>query len=79
MKDYVIDGKLHLRLQDAVRLALENNSNVRIQETQMEAQKFTLLGAYKPFDPLIQSIVNVNRYSYSGYTATARCRGYEQR
>ena len=68
VQDYVIDGKLHLRLQDAVRLALENNSNIRIEETQVEAQKFALLGAYKPFDPLIQSIANVNRLSYSGTT-----------
>jgi outer membrane protein len=66
VQDYVIEGKLHLRLQDAVRLALENNSNIRIEETQVEAQKFSLLGAYKPFDPLIQSSANVNRYSYSG-------------
>jgi outer membrane protein len=66
VQDYVIDGKLRLRLQDAVRLALENNSNIRIEETQVEAQKFALLGAYKPFDPLIQSSGNVNRYSYSG-------------
>jgi len=68
VQDYVIDSKLHLRLQDAVRLALENNSNIRIQETQVEAQKFALLGAYRPFDPLIQSSVNVNRVTYSGYT-----------
>ena len=68
VQDYVIDGKLHLRLEDAVRLALENNSNIRIEETQVEAQKFALLGAYKPFDPLIQSSANVNRLSYSGTT-----------
>jgi outer membrane protein len=68
LKDYVIDGKLRLGLQDAVRLALENNSAIRIEETQVEAQKFALLGAFKPFDPLLQSIVNINRYSYSGYT-----------
>jgi outer membrane protein TolC len=68
VQDYVIEGKLHLRLQDAVRLALENNSNIRIEETQVEAQKFSLLGAYKPFDPLIQSTANVNRLSYSGYS-----------
>ncbi len=68
VQDYVIDGKLHLRLEDAVRLALENNSNIRIQETQVEAQKFSLLGAYAPFDPLIQSSANINRASYSGYT-----------
>lgn len=68
VQDYVVDGKLRLRLQDAVRLALENNSNIRVEETQVEAQKFSLLGAYKAFDPLFQSIANVNRYSYSGYT-----------
>jgi outer membrane protein len=68
VQDYVIDGKLHLRLQDAVRLALENNSDIRIEETQVEVQKFSLLGAYKPFDPLIQSSANVNRVSYSGYS-----------
>jgi outer membrane protein TolC len=34
----------------------------------VEAQKFSLLGAYKPFDPLIQSIANINRLSYSGYS-----------
>ena len=68
VQDYVIDGRLHLRLEDAVHLALENNSNIRIEETQVEAQKFTLLGAYKPFDPLFQSSANVNRLSYSGYT-----------
>ena len=68
VQDYVVDGKLHLRLQDAVRLALENNSNIRIQETQVEARKFSLLGAYAPFDPLIQSSANINRVSFSGYT-----------
>jgi outer membrane protein TolC len=68
LKDYVIDGKLHLRLQDAVLLALENNSSIRIEETQVEAQKFSLLGAFRPFDPLLQSSLNINRYSFSGYT-----------
>jgi outer membrane protein len=68
LKDYVIDGKLHLHLQDAVLLALENNSSIRIEETQVEAQKFSLLGAFRPFDPLLQSSLNINRYSFSGYT-----------
>ena len=68
LKDYVTDGKLRLRLQDAVLLALENNSSIRIEETQVEAQKFSLLGAYRPFDPLVQSSANINRYSFSGYS-----------
>ncbi|MBB5061141.1 outer membrane protein TolC [Granulicella aggregans] len=65
---FISGGKLSLRLQDAILLALENNSNIRIAETQVETQKFVLLGTYKPFDPLVQSVVNANRYSYPGYT-----------
>src|ERR1017187_109387 len=61
--DYEKDGKLTISLEDAVRLALENNSSIRIQETQVEAQKFVLLGAHQPFDPLLQTIANASRYS----------------
>jgi outer membrane protein len=68
VQDYIVDGKLRLRLQDAVHLALENNSNIRIAETQVESQKFLLLGTYRPFDPLIQASANVSRISYSGYS-----------
>ncbi len=68
LHDYLKDGKLRLQLRDAILLALENNSNIQIDETQVEAQKFVLLGAYKPFDPLIQGVANANRYSYQGYT-----------
>jgi outer membrane protein TolC len=63
LADYRKDGTLTLGLQDAVRLALENNSNIRIQETQVEAQKFVLLGLHSPFDPLVQTVANANRYS----------------
>lgn len=68
LKDYVIDGKLSLSLHDAILLALENNSNIRIDQTQIENQKFSLLNAYTPFDPLLQSSLNINRSSSPGYT-----------
>ena len=64
LRDYVVDGKLHLSLRDAVFLTLENNSDVHIKEAQVEGEKFTLLRAYQPFDPLLQSSFNVNRYSF---------------
>ena len=66
IRDYVADGKLRLTLHDAILLALENNSNVRIQETQVETAKFSLLAAYHPFDPVLQGIFNINRYSFPG-------------
>jgi outer membrane protein TolC len=60
LRNYVIDGKLTLSLRDAVVLTLENNSLVRVQETQIESSKFGLLGAHSPFDPLLTAYYNVN-------------------
>ena len=68
LKDYVQDGKLSLGLRDAILLTLENSSNVQIEETQIEAQKFNLLGQFQPFDPILQSSLNINRYSYPTYS-----------
>jgi outer membrane protein TolC len=68
LEDYVKDGKLTLSLHDAILLTLENNSNVHIEETQIEAQKFALLNQFSPFDPSLQSSFNVNRYSTPTYS-----------
>ena len=63
----MIDGKLTFVCRMRCALALENNSNIRIQETQVEGRSFPAW-RLQPFDPLLQSVANVNRYSYSGYT-----------
>jgi outer membrane protein len=60
LRNYVIDGKLTLSLRDAVVLTLENNSLVRVQETQIESSKFALLGTHSPFDPVLTAYYNVN-------------------
>src|SRR3984885_6009365 len=54
MQEHVVDGKLRLTLQDAVVLTLANNSNVRLQELNIENSKYSLLGAHSPFDPYVQ-------------------------
>ena len=36
LRAYVVDGKLRLSLRDAIALTLENNTAVRVQETQVE-------------------------------------------
>jgi outer membrane protein len=59
LRSYVVDGKLRLSLRDAVVLTLENNSLVRVQETQMESSKFVLLGAHSPFDPTVTGSYNL--------------------
>jgi outer membrane protein TolC len=68
LNDYVKNGKLSLGLRDAILLTLGNNSNVQIDETQIEAQKFALLGQFQPFDPILQSSLNINRYSSPTYS-----------
>jgi outer membrane protein len=68
LQDYVKNDKLTLGLRDAILLTLENNSNLRIEETQIEVQKFVLLGEFSPFDPSIQSSLAVSRYSSPTYS-----------
>jgi outer membrane protein len=59
LRTLVVDGKLRLSLQDAVILTLENNSSIRVQETQVDTSKFTLLGLHSPFDPIVTSSYNI--------------------
>jgi outer membrane protein len=68
MGNYVVEGKLCLSLRDAILLGLENNSDIRIDETQVENEKFNLLRTYQPFDPLFTAIFGGSRYSYPGYS-----------
>jgi len=68
LRDYLADGKLRLGLHDAVLLTLANDSNVRIEETQVEAEKFSLLRAHQPFDPLLQGIFSLSRVSSPGFS-----------
>ena len=68
LRSYVIEGKLRLSLRDAVVLTLENNSEVRVRETQVETSKFSLLGAHGPFDPVLSSVDNINSTTSPPYT-----------
>jgi len=68
LQDYVQSGKFSLGLRDAILLTLENNSAIQIDETQIETQKFSLLGSFTAFDPSIQSTFNVNRNSSPTYS-----------
>lgn len=68
LEAYLKDGKIRISLRDAILLALENDTDIRLQETQIESRKFALLSAFQPFDPSLQSYFQVNRYSYPTYT-----------
>ncbi|HVC48121.1 MAG TPA: TolC family protein [Terracidiphilus sp.] len=68
LANFVQNGKLRLSLRDAILLMLENNSAIRVDESQIEFRKFSLLGSFQPFDPILQSSLNINRYSSPGYS-----------
>src|SRR6266700_7566724 len=68
LHDYVVDGKLRLSLHDAIVLALENNSAIRVQESSVETAKFTLLRSFQLFDPKVQTVFTGRRTSYPGFS-----------
>jgi outer membrane protein len=71
MREHVVDGKLRLTLQDAVVLSLANNTNVRLQQLNIENAKYALLGAHSPFDPLLQGTFSSQGQRSQAYTQLA--------
>lgn len=71
LREHVVDGKLSLTLQDAIVLTLANNSNVRLQELNIEFSKYSLLGAHSPFDPSLQAILSTQRSLTQQFTDLA--------
>src|SRR5262249_43215265 len=60
-RDFIVDGRLRLSLQDAVFLTLANNSNVRIDQLPVETAKNSIERAFQPFDPVVTSSFNAQR------------------
>jgi outer membrane protein len=53
LRDHVVDGKLRLTLEDAVRLTLLNNPDVRIARSPVDSARYSVLAAYGHFDPVL--------------------------
>jgi outer membrane protein len=60
-QNFVVAGKLTLSVDDAIRLALANNTNVRLDHTQIENSQYALIAALSPFDPALTSSFNAFR------------------
>ncbi|HEV3218361.1 MAG TPA: TolC family protein [Candidatus Acidoferrales bacterium] len=67
--DFVVDGKLRLTLEQAIQLALGNNTNVRIDELTYQNQAFNILSAKSPFDSSFNSSFSASRSSTQQSTA----------
>jgi outer membrane protein len=54
-EDHVVNGKLVLSLDDSIRLALSNNTDIHLDHYQIETAENSLRRVYAPFDPLLTS------------------------
>lgn len=61
LQDHVANGKLVLSLDDTIRLALSNNTDIRLDRSQIEFAQNSLHRAHGPFDPLVTSSFADNR------------------
>ena len=63
LDEYIVNGKLHLTLQDAIRLMLLNNTDVRISQGQLDQSSFGIGRAYSSFDPVLNASFTPQRSS----------------
>jgi outer membrane protein TolC len=61
LQDHVVSGKLVLSLDDSIRLALANNTDVRIDHSQIDFALDNLHRSHAPFDPLATSSFSDSR------------------
>src|ERR1700730_16563084 len=61
LQDHVVNGKLVLSLDDSIRLALANNTDIHLDRSQIEFAENNLRRAHGPFDPLLTSSFSSQR------------------
>src|SRR6202030_4722268 len=70
LEDHVANGKLVLSLDDTIRLALSNNTDIRLDRSQIEFAQNNLHRVHGPFDPLVTSSFADNRTKSPTITQT---------
>src|SRR2546430_890767 len=70
LQDHVANGKLVLSLDDTIRLALSNNTDIRLDRSQIEFAQNNLQRVHGPFDPLVTSSFADNRTKSPTITQT---------
>lgn len=61
LQDHVANGKLVLTLDDSIRLALANNTDIHIDRAQIDFALDSVQRAHSPFDPLATSTFSDSR------------------
>jgi outer membrane protein len=71
LDEYIVDGKLRLSLQDSIRLMLLNNTDVKINQAQVDQFNLAVGRAYSPFDPVFIGNFTPTRSTEPSTTALA--------
>lgn len=61
LRDYVVDGKIRITLEQAVQLALVNDPDFHVDELSYENARFAILRAYSPFDPFFTTSISASK------------------
>jgi len=70
-KDHVVNGQLVLSLNDAIRLAFENNTDIRVDESSLRNAENNVHRSFQFFDPLFSSSFNDQRIKSPSSTQLA--------
>lgn len=70
-QQFIKSGKLQLSLNDAVFLALANNTAVQVDQTQIDTAKAAVDAARAPFDPAVNALFNTSRSTESSFSEAA--------
>lgn len=70
-QQFVRSGKLQLSLNDAVFLALANNTGIQVDQTQIDTAKSAIDSARAPFDPTLSALFNTSRSTESSFSEAA--------
>jgi outer membrane protein len=67
-RGYIVDGKLRLSVEDAIRLALANNTDVQLDRSPIGFAKDAIQRAHSPFDPGVTAGFNATRANSPSYS-----------
>jgi len=70
LQDHVANGKLVLSLNDSIRLSLSNNTDIRLDHSQIEYAQNNLHRSHGPFDPVVTSSFADSRTKSPAITQT---------
>jgi outer membrane protein len=70
-QQFIKGGKLQLSLNDAISLALANNTNIQVDQTQIDNAKTLIQAARAPFDPTVNALFNTSRSTESSFSQAA--------